>query len=95
MLDVAPERRDVPCLRPEQLRLIAEMAVRVEQHAGPPQDIEWAIAPGGALMVLQARPETTWPARRRERAARAAAAGGGYLALIHAAGTRTGDGHGG
>lgn len=99
MLDVAPERRDRPCLEPAQVRLVADMAVRVEQHAGTPQDIEWAIArsPGGtgALMVLQARPETTWSARLAEHAARAATTGGGYLALIHAAGTGTVGGPGG
>ena len=37
---------------------VAELARRVEQHFGYPQDIEWAIS-GGRLYLLQARPITT------------------------------------
>jgi len=37
---------------------IGELARRVEEHLGRPQDIEWAIA-GGSLWLLQARPITT------------------------------------
>ena len=37
---------------------VAELAKRVEQHFGVPQDIEWAIA-DGTLYLLQARPITT------------------------------------
>ena len=41
-----------------QLRAIAALARRCEQHFGAPQDIEWAIA-GGAVFLLQSRPITT------------------------------------
>ena len=41
---------------------IAELAQRVSQRRGMPQDIEWAIA-GGELNLLQARPITALPVR--------------------------------
>jgi rifampicin phosphotransferase len=39
---------------------VADLARRVEAHAGAPQDIEWAYA-GGRLWLLQARPMTALP----------------------------------
>jgi pyruvate,water dikinase len=42
----------------EQVRAVADLARRCEQHFGIPQDIEWAIA-RGELFLLQSRPITT------------------------------------
>lgn len=42
----------------DQIRAVAVLALRCEQHFGAPQDIEWAIA-GGELYLLQSRPITT------------------------------------
>jgi phosphohistidine swiveling domain-containing protein len=39
---------------------VAELARRVEEHEGVPQDIEWAAA-GGGIFLLQARPMTALP----------------------------------
>ncbi|MGH2454741.1 MAG: PEP/pyruvate-binding domain-containing protein [Candidatus Limnocylindria bacterium] len=47
-------------LTAEQAQAIGDLARRVEEHVGSPQDIEWAIA-GGSLWLLQARPITTLP----------------------------------
>ncbi|MQB01364.1 MAG: hypothetical protein GEU78_13910 [Actinobacteria bacterium] len=47
-------------LDPGKARAIGDLARRVEDHLGRPQDIEWAIA-GGSLWLLQARPITTLP----------------------------------
>jgi phosphohistidine swiveling domain-containing protein len=47
-----------PLLNDDQLRAVAALARRCEQHFGVPQDIEWAIA-GGKLFLLQSRPITT------------------------------------
>jgi pyruvate,water dikinase len=44
----------------ERARAIGDLARRVEEHLGRPQDIEWAIS-GGSLWLLQARPITTLP----------------------------------
>jgi pyruvate,water dikinase len=45
----------------EEARAIAELARRVEDHFGQPQDIEWALADGGQLHLLQARPISSLP----------------------------------
>src|SRR5215203_5827313 len=44
----------------EQVVKIAELARRVEEHFGSPQDIEWTIS-GDELYLLQARPMTALP----------------------------------
>ncbi|MBL9107268.1 MAG: phosphoenolpyruvate synthase [Myxococcales bacterium] len=38
---------------------LARLGMRVEAHYGAPQDIEWALADGGDVMIVQARPITT------------------------------------
>ena len=47
-----------PLLDDDQLRAIAGLARRCEQHFGVPRDIEWAMA-GGQVYLLQSRPITT------------------------------------
>jgi pyruvate,water dikinase len=53
---VEADRRDTPCLSPEQIRSLADYAIRLEQHYGCPQDMEWALDHDNNLMVLQTRP---------------------------------------
>ncbi len=53
---VPEELRGKPCLTPEQTRILAEYALKLEAHYGTAQDIEWALTPGGRLLVLQSRP---------------------------------------
>ncbi|MEW6387320.1 MAG: PEP/pyruvate-binding domain-containing protein [Thermodesulfobacteriota bacterium] len=45
-----------PCLNQDQLKTLAEIALRLEKHFGGPQDIEWALDQGGRVVVLQSRP---------------------------------------
>ena len=45
-------------LSDDEVRTIAEIAVRSERHAGCPQDTEWAIA-DGKTYIVQTRPITT------------------------------------
>jgi pyruvate,water dikinase len=45
-----------PCLNAEQLETLAEIAVKLEEHFGRPQDIEWAIDEQGDIFILQSRP---------------------------------------
>ena len=40
---------------------LAMLAIRVEDHYGHPQDIEWAIDPAGTVYLVQTRPITTLP----------------------------------
>jgi pyruvate,water dikinase len=61
-VDVAQERRDVPCLEAAALDALVSVARRIERHFGCPQDIEWAIARRStlpeSLFVVQSRPVT-------------------------------------
>ncbi|MFC4113526.1 PEP/pyruvate-binding domain-containing protein [Nonomuraea zeae] len=47
------------CLTDAQVRELAELGTRVEDHYGAPQDTEWAIDADGRLWLTQARPITT------------------------------------
>jgi pyruvate,water dikinase len=55
---VAPELVDAPKLSEAEIRELARIGRRVEQHYGKPQDIEWAYE-GGQFFLTQARPVTT------------------------------------
>lgn len=57
------ELREAACISDEEIAGLREMARRIERHYGRPQDIEWALDQGGALRILQSRPETVWSAR--------------------------------
>jgi len=59
----AEDQRQAPCLDDVQLEKLRELGRRIERHYGCAQDIEWAFDAGGALLVLQSRPETVWAAR--------------------------------
>jgi pyruvate,water dikinase len=56
-VDVDGARRSVQKLADEEIGRLVEMGVRLEQHFGCPQDIEWAIE-GEDIYVVQARPVT-------------------------------------
>jgi pyruvate,water dikinase len=61
------------CLRPAEIRQLADYGLKLEQHYGYALDIEWAIDAQGRLFILQAR-----PLKRSQRfgADQVAAAGG-------------------
>lgn len=63
---------DKPSLSRDELRKLAELALRVEERFGKPMDIEWGIdadmAEGNNLFLLQARPVTTLKEEAEERA---------------------------
>jgi pyruvate, water dikinase len=56
-IDVDPERWSAQKLSDQEIGRLAQLGVRLEQHFGRPQDIEWA-AQGGAFYIVQARPIT-------------------------------------
>ncbi|MEU2281076.1 PEP/pyruvate-binding domain-containing protein [Streptomyces sp. NPDC013178] len=71
--------RDVPCLSREQLGELVGIAVRVRDHYGCEQDIEWALR-DGAFHLLQTRPITTVrPTPDTDPTARAAGARSPYV----------------
>jgi pyruvate,water dikinase len=67
--EVPASRRDRPCLDVQALRALVTVAQRVEDHFGAHQDVEWALARGEpsprSVHVLQSRPVTSIPERRR------------------------------
>ncbi len=54
--DLSPAEASQPCLHEEQLQTLAEIACRLEEHFQGPQDIEWALAASGEIIILQSRP---------------------------------------
>jgi pyruvate,water dikinase len=54
--EVPEKQQPTPSLTRDSLALLAEYAVRLEEHYGGPQDIEWALDQEGCIRLLQARP---------------------------------------
>lgn len=55
-LEVTGTKSKDPSLSDEQVRRLAEIALRLEDYYGSPQDIEWAIDDQGSVFLLQCRP---------------------------------------
>ena len=68
---VAAERCTQPSLTRDEVKAVAALAKRAEQHYGSPQDVEWAIDDTGVVM-LQSRPETVWSRKPAEAASKPA-----------------------
>jgi len=86
---VEETRRDVACLSEAEVLQLAEIALRVENHYGCPQDIEWALehnADGSPkVMLLQSRPETNWKKRKEEKSKQTTTATSNLLGFVAAA----------
>lgn len=55
--EAVPEAdRRRPCITDAVLRELAAIGLKLEQHYSMPQDVEWALAPDGRLLMLQTRP---------------------------------------
>lgn len=67
-----------PILDQEQIRDLASIAMRLEQHFGVPQDIEWSIDQQGEIVILQSRPLVE-PKEEADVAARETGAESGAL----------------
>ena len=71
-----PDDRGGACLADSQLRMLATLGLKAQEHFGSPQDTEWAIDRAGALWLTQSRPITTlYPVPRSNGAAGRAARG--------------------
>jgi pyruvate,water dikinase len=53
---VSAERVDAPALGAGQLARLAEWGLRIEDHFGAPQDIEWLLDESNRLWIVQTRP---------------------------------------
>jgi pyruvate,water dikinase len=63
--EVPEEQRLAPCLPETRLVQLANVAMGLEQFFRRPLDVEWALTPGGELVVLQARPLSIRPSGAR------------------------------
>lgn len=63
-------RPDTPSLSDEEVKRLARIALKVEEHFGRHMDVEWAIdseiEPPNNMFLVQARPETVWSQRRKK-----------------------------
>lgn len=57
--------QDAQALPDADIVRLAQYGVRIEDHYGAAQDIEWAIDRDGRLFILQARPETVHQAKAK------------------------------
>ena len=59
-----------PCLKPEEVKRLAELGKLIEKHYGTAQDIEWAIDRDlpfpKNVFIVQSRPETVWSVRKKK-----------------------------
>jgi phosphoenolpyruvate synthase/pyruvate phosphate dikinase len=62
-------RQSEACLDEPKLASLVDVARRVQKYFGSHQDVEWALAEGGDLFVVQSRPVTATGAAKRDEAA--------------------------
>ncbi|RLG44606.1 MAG: phosphoenolpyruvate synthase, partial [Thermoproteota archaeon] len=67
-VSVPPEKANAPCLTEQEILRLAELAKKIEEHYGTPQDIEFAIDRDmdfpENIFIVQSRPETVWSQRK-------------------------------
>ena len=51
-----PAQADAPSLSPAELQVLADWGMRIEEHFGAPQDVEWVLDERGKFWILQSRP---------------------------------------
>ncbi len=60
LIDIDEDRKNIRCADDDILRLIAQQGLRLRDHFGCPQDVEWAVE-AGKVYILQSRAITTLP----------------------------------
>lgn len=55
-MELTADKGSSQSITDEQALALAEMAVKLEEYYGSPQDIEWAVGADGSIYVLQCRP---------------------------------------
>ncbi len=66
VVPVPAGEQDTPAVTDEVLAEIVRASLRIERRMRCPQDVEWAVDPGGGVTVLQARPLRVSPPARRK-----------------------------
>ncbi|MBD3366202.1 phosphoenolpyruvate synthase [candidate division WWE3 bacterium] len=62
---IAKAHQKVQKLDDSHVKELAQLGVKIEDHYGRPQDIEWAME-GGELLIVQSRPVTTLKRKKEE-----------------------------
>jgi pyruvate,water dikinase len=65
--DVPSERAKMPALTDEQITELAGYAKRIEKHYGCYMDMEWSLDQNDKLWLVQARPETVWSQKNKDK----------------------------
>ncbi len=72
-IELPPEKAKAPSISDEEAKELARQAIRIEKHYGMYMDIEWAIDQEmkfpDNVFIVQARPETIWNVKKKEKAA--------------------------
>jgi len=55
-IDVPPEKQNEPSISESMIAELVESALKLENHYGEPQDVEWAVDENDKLYILQTRP---------------------------------------
>jgi len=55
-VSLSEEEAAAPSLSDDQILALSEIVMKIEDHYGVPQDVEWAVSPDGTLVILQCRP---------------------------------------
>jgi len=80
---IPPQLRDLLSLPGEKAIELAEIALKIEDHFGKPQDIEWAIDKKGKCWIIQSRPlrigDTPQPESKEPVESRVLAEGGATI----------------
>lgn len=58
-IPVPDDKKDEQAVSDEIIKKLAELALKIENHYGEPQDIEWAVDGNLNIWILQSRPITT------------------------------------
>nr|WP_321258359.1 PEP/pyruvate-binding domain-containing protein [uncultured Pseudodesulfovibrio sp.] len=58
------DRSVAPSVSDAVIQQLVWLALRIESHFGSPQDIEWALARGGRIVILQCRPLSVVPCEK-------------------------------
>jgi pyruvate,water dikinase len=69
-VELTPEQAAATVLTTDELRALAELGRKAEEHYGVAQDMEWAVA-GGRIYIVQTRPVTTLGDRKSAAVAEA------------------------
>ena len=81
--EVEVQRRSLPALSAAEVKRVAELAKRAEQHYGAPQDVEWAVTDDATVVLLQSRPETVWSRAPKQAIAPSAGITTGMTSLVN------------